>query len=183
MPVTVTTFTWANVQDALYDAVAAALPTCKVVWAISASPAAMPAKPFAVLNITTRDIAPGQPGRDEVQLTSDAAGVVKHAFHRRHTLSVNVYSNSTAGDTHAAALLSNLTHELQTDTRRAALKAAGCKAWQNGIVSDLSTMLDTRGESRAQCDLTVATLYGTTETTGWIETASLSGIEVDGEPV
>ena len=183
MPVTVTTFTWPNVQDALYDAVAAALPSCKVVWAFAASPAPMPAKPFAVLNITTREIEPGQPGRDEVQLTSDATGVVKHSFHRRHVMSVNVYSNTTAGTNHAAALLANLTRELQTDLRRAALKAAGCKAWQTGSVNDLTAMLDTRGESRAQCDVTVATLYGTTETTGWIETASLSGIEVDGEPV
>ena len=183
MPVTVTTFTWPNVQDALYDAVKAALPTCNVVWAYAASPAPMAAKPFAMLNVTTREIEPGQPGRDEVQLTSDAAGVVKHAYHRRHTVSVNVYSNSTAGDTHAAALLANLTRELQTDSRRAALKAAGCKAWQNGGINDLTAMLDTRGESRAQCDLTVATLYGTTETTGWIETASTSGIKVDGVPV
>jgi hypothetical protein len=44
-------------------------------------------------------------------------------------------------------------------------------------------MLDTRGESRAQCDLTVATLDSTTEAVGWIETVELDAIEVDGIPI
>lgn len=173
------TFTWANVQDALYDAVAAALPTCAVVWADQASPAPMPAKPFAVLNLTTRDEQQGLQGRDESEITATAGTLAYHA-HRRHHLSVNVYSNTTHGANHACALLSALSRELRKESRQIALRTAGCKAWPTSIVSDLSTMLDTRGESRAQCDVTIATLDGYTEAVGWIQTVPLTGIEVDG---
>ena len=173
------TFTWATVQDALYDAVSAALPTCNVVWADAASPAAMPAKPFAVLNLTTRDEQQGLQGRDESSVTTTAGTLAYHA-HRRHHLSVNVYSNTTHGANHACALLSALSRELRKESRQLALRTAGCKTWPTSIVSDLTTMLDTRGESRAQCDLTIATLDGYTEAVGWIQTVPLADIKVDG---
>lgn len=176
------TFTWPNVQDAIYDAAKAAMPTCNVIWAFGANPAAMPAKPFAVLNLTTRDVQQGLQGRDEVSNTT-TAGTVVYSHHRRHVVSVNVYSNSTWGTDHAVALLSALSRELRKDSRQLALRQAGCKVWPDGTVQDLTAMLDTRGESRAQCDLHVATLDGTTEAVGWIQTVDLSGIEVDGEPI
>lgn len=179
MPVT---FTWPNVQDALYDAVKAAIPAANVVWAYSANPASMPAKPFAVLNLTTRDVQPGLRGRDEVENTS-TAGTVIYSHHRRHVVSVNVYSNETYGANHAVALLSALSRELRKDSRQLALRQAGCKVWPLGQVQDLTTMLDTRGESHAQCDLHVCTLDTTTEAVGWIQTVDLTGIEVDGVPI
>lgn len=175
-------FTWPNVQDALYDAVKAAMPNCNVIWAYSANPASMPAKPFAVLNLTTRDVQQGLKGRDESGNTS-TPGTQFYAHHRRHTVSVNVYSNTTWGADHAAALLANLSRELRKDSRQLALRQAGCKVWPVGTVADLTTMLDTRGESRAQCDLTVATLDSSTEAVGWIQTVDLDGIEVDGVPI
>lgn len=177
-------FTWNNVQDALYDAVAAALPTCAVVWAFASdgTPAPMPAKPFAVLNLTTREIAPGMQGSDEVENTT-TAGTVAYAHHRRHTLSVQVYSDTCHGANHAAALLAGLSRELRKDSRTLALRQAGCKAWAAGSVQDLSALLDTRSESRALCEVTVATLDSTTEATGYISTVPLTGIQVDGNPL
>ena len=44
---------------------------------------------------------------------------------------------------------------------------------------DLSVMLDTRGEGRAQCDYALATQDTTADAIGWIETVDLSDIEVD----
>lgn len=179
-------FTWPNVYDALYDAVKAALPSCTVMWSFATSNNGaqfpMPAKPFATLNLTKREIAPGQQGSDEVQNTT-TAGTVAYSHHRRHTLSVNVYSNTAYGANHAVALLANLSRELRKDSRILALRQAGCKAWSKGPVQDLTALLDTRAESRAQCDVIVATLDSTTETTGWIETVALTGIEVDGVPI
>lgn len=177
------TFTWPNVYDALYDAAKAAMPTCTVMWSFATSNNGaqfpMPAKPFVSLNLTTREIAPGLQGSDEVQNTT-TAGTVVYAHHRRHILSVNVYSNTAYGAGHAVALLANLSHELRTDARILALRKAGCKAWPSGPVQDLTALLDTRAESRAQCELIVATLDSTAETTGWIETVDLNGIKVDG---
>lgn len=168
---------WATVQDALYDAVKAALPTCAVVWVNPVAP--MPAKPFAMLALTQRDMPQGLPGRDEVNATA-TAGTVKYSFHRRHMLSVNVYSNTTFGDGHATALLAQLSREIRKDARTAALFTAGVKLGTIGQVQDLSALLDTRAESRAQVDITIGTLDNSTEAVGWIETVDLSGIKVDG---
>jgi len=180
------TFTWPNVQDALYDAVKAALPTCTVFWEFATSNNGaqfpIPAKPFAALNFTLREVAPGLQGSDEVQSTS-TSGTVVYAHHRRHTLSVNVFSNTAYGANHATVLLGNLARELRKDSRILALRQAGCKAWPVGPVQDLTALLDTRAESRAQCDVIVATLDSSTETPGWIETVDLTGIEVDGVPI
>lgn len=180
------TFTWPDVQDALYDACKAAMPTCTVFWEFATSNNGaqfpMPAKPFVALNITTRDIAPGLQGSDETQNTT-TAGTVSFAHHRRHVLSVNVYSNTAYGAGHATVLLSALKRELRKDSRILALRQAGCKAWPQGPVQDLTALLDTRAESRAQCDVVVATLESSTEAVGWIETVDLTGIEVDGEPI
>lgn len=175
-------FTWPGVQDALYDAAKAAMPACAVIWAYSADPAAMPAKPFAVLNLTTRDTEQGQSGRDESIVTA-TPGTIAYSHHRRHGVSVNVYSDVTHGANAAAALLSALSRELRKESRQLALRTAGCKAWPDGAIRDLSAMLDTRGESRAQCDLIVATLDTTSEAVGWIETVPLTGITVDGVPI
>jgi|GEM_PF-6349487 len=179
-------YTWPNVQDALYDAVKAALPSCTVYWEFATSNNGaqfpIPAKPFAALNLTTRDIAPGQQGSDEAQITS-TAGTVAYAQHRRHILQVNVYSNSAYGANHATVLLSALKRELRKDSRILALRQAGCKAWPLGPVQDLTALLDTRAESRAQCEVVVATLESSSEVTGWIETVDLTGIEVDGVPI
>lgn len=170
---------WATVQDALYDAVKAALPSCAVVWANAASPAPMPAKPFATLNLSARDIEQGLAGRDESANTS-TAGTVRYSHHRRHTLSINVYSNVTHGNNHAVALLAQLSRELRKESRVQALFAGGCKAWFDGRINDLTQMLETRGESRAQCDVVVATLDSSTEAIGYILTAPITGIKVDG---
>lgn len=180
------TFTWPNVQDALYDAVKAALPTCTVYWEFATSNNGaqfpIPAKPFCALNMTSRDIAPGLQGSDEVQNTT-TAGTVSYSHHRRHVLSVNVYSNTAYGANHAVALLGALKRELRKDSRILALRQAGCKAWPSGPIQDLTALLDTRAESRAQCEVLVATLESSTEATGWIETVDLTGIEVDGVPI
>ena len=180
------TFTWPNVYDAIYDACKAAMPSCNVMWEFATSNNGaqfpMPAKPFVALNLIERDRAPGLQGSDEVQNTS-TAGTVAYSHHRRHVLSVNVYSNTAYGSDHACALLANLTRELRTDSRTLALRQAGCKAWVTGPMRDLTALLDTRAESRAQCEVLIATLDSTTEATGWIETVDLAGIKVDGTPI
>lgn len=180
------TFTWPNVYDAIYDACKAAMPTCNVMWSFATSnngaQAPMPAKPFVTLNFRQRELAPGLQGSDEVQNTT-TAGTVAYSHHRRHFVDVNVYSNTAYGSGHAVALLALLARELRKDSRISALRAAGCKAWPTGPINDLTALLDTRAESRAQCELIVATLDSTTESVGWIETVDLSGIKVDGESI
>lgn len=173
---------WATIQDGLYDAVKAALPSCNVAWEMpGVNP---PAKPYALLTLPTRDKAPGLAGGESVVYAATGTGghdcTATTAHHRRHICRVEVFSNSIHGDAHAASLLAGLSRELAKDARAAALKVAGCKAWMvgDGNLTDLSGLLATRAESRAQCDVTVATLDGTTESVGAIETYDVSGIVV-----
>jgi len=170
------------VQAGLFDAVKGAVGSgVNVVWAMSNPSAPMVAKPCVVLNLTARDRANGSLGQsfDERQPTTPN-GSYKYAHHRQHTLSVNVYSDITIGDNAAAAIGGAIGRYLRLESTVLALRVAGCKVWQTTQFADLSALLDTRAESRAQCDLQVVTLDTTTEAIGWVETVPLANVKVGG---
>lgn len=173
---------WQTVQDGLFDAVKGAVgSSVAVAWAMSNPSAPMPAKPCAILRLTSRDRAGGSLGQsfDDRQPTA-VNGTFVYASHRQHTLSVQVYSSTTIGDLAAGAIIGAIGRYLRLESTVLALRQAGCKLWQAAPAQDLSALLDTRAESRAQCDVTIATLDTTSEAVGWIETADLSQITVGG---
>lgn len=173
---------WATVQAGLFDAIKGAVGSGVTVgWAFAETVAPMPVKPCAILNLTSRDRAGGSLGAtfDERQPTV-VNGTFVYSRHRQHTLSVNIYSDTTYGDGHAMAIMGAVTRFLRLESTVLALRVAGCKLWQTGHERDLSALLDTRAESRAQCDFEVATLDTTTEAIGWIETVDLDDVTVGG---
>lgn len=173
---------WQTVQDGLFDAVKGAVGgSVAVAWAMSNPSAPMPAKPCAILRLTSRDRAGGSLGQsfDDRQPTA-VDGTFAYASHRQHTLSVQVFSSTTIGDLAAGAIIGAIGRHLRLESTVLALRVAGCKLWQTSPANDLSALLDTRAESRAQCDYTMATLDTTNDAIGWIETVDLDDVTVNG---
>ncbi len=152
---------------------AAALGGRTVVWANQDMP--VPAKPYGTLLVATPD-NPGRfpgAGHDEVRLSSTAPGVQTYWAHRQHTISLQVYSDDTTGDTSAPYLLGAALERLNRQSDRAGLFLAGLSVQGASQVRDLTAMLPTRPESRAQADLVVTTVSKTTEDVGRIEHVEL----------
>lgn len=175
---------WTSIQTAIGAAFdSAGIMGLNVYWAFNAYPVSLGAKPVCLLNLTSTDnYLPGVSGTmDELRATPTTASddTFLWVHQRRHVLSVNVYSNNTQLADSAFDLLGRLNRHLQKSTTQAALLAAGLRLWQTSAVRDLSVMLDTRGEGRAQCDYALATQDTTADAIGWIETVDLSDIEVD----
>jgi hypothetical protein len=171
---------WTNIQDAVRDAfVSAGITGLTVGWGPQPLANTMGAKPFAMLTLTSTDLVRSQVSgtTDELRGTS-TAGTFEWAHPRNHSLSLNVYTDGTQLTDSATDLAGRLNRHLQKTAPQAALLAAGVRLWQTSGVRDLSVMLTTRGEGRAQCDYTLATLDSTADVVGWIETANTSEIEV-----
>lgn len=150
------------------------------VWANQKMP--QPAKPYGTLQVTTPDDPGPLPGagRDEVRLAAATPGVQTYWEHRQHTLSLQVYSDDTTGSTNAPELLAKALRKLNRETERAVLFAAGISVQTAGRVRDLTGMLPTRPESRAQADLVVTTVDTQTETVGYVEQVE---VELEVEPL
>lgn len=171
---------WTNIQNALVAAVEGAVTGVTVVWAPQALTAPMVAKPFVTLHLASVDVAQGAVSgtMDELRNTADPL-VWQWVHQRRHVLSLSVYSNETQRAGSAFDILSQINRRLQLASVQAALLAAGVRLWQTSGVRDLSAMLDTRGEGRAQCDYALATQDTTADAIGNIETVDLSGVDVE----
>lgn len=174
---------WTSLQTGIKAAFdSASIAGLTVYWAPQPTTEPMPAKPCATLTLTSTDnYLPGTSGTmDELRATDSTPtdATYLHVHQRTHRLSVNVYSNNTQLADSAFDIIGRLNRHLQLSSTQAALLAAGLRLWQTSSVRDLSVMLDTRGEGRAQCDYTLATLDTTADVVGWIETADLTQIEV-----
>lgn len=164
---------WSTWQPAIFDAVKTALGSgVVVIWAYQGAEP-MPPKPFCTLNLTSRDVGQGSLGTgayDEAQPVGDVDGTWNYAHYRQHTLSLQVYSNTAIGDGHASAILAAVVRALRKEAVLQPLRVAGIKVTRAGSVQDLSALLDTRAESRASLDLTLATLDTDAEVIGTIAT-------------
>lgn len=141
-----------------------------VIWADQDAP--RPAKPFGQLQRGVGDQAAGvQAGNDEAVRSATVAGRTTHRMHRTHIVSLQVFSDDMTGSTTAADLLTAALAKLARASDRAALVAAGVTVQTVGSVRDLTAMLPTRPESRAQVDITVSTLDTLTEDAGYIDEA------------
>lgn len=175
---------WSTVQTGIFDVISGAVaglsPVPVIAWAYQAGqPAAMPPKPCILLNITDADqLRATLASADDVQPQA-TPGTQKRAAHRKHTLTVNVYSDTTIGDGCARAIAQAVDRYCQSLAARNISVAAGFQLWPNGNPArDLSSLLTTRAESRTMQEFAVGTLDSTTETTGWIQTVPLTGVKV-----
>lgn len=139
-----------------------------VFWANQDMP--RPAKPFGQLFVTAGDMSDGvQAGNDEKVIGTGAnVGTAKIRSFRKHMVSLQVFTDDTVGSSRADLLLGAALEKLNRVADRAALVAAGVRVQTVGSVRDLTALLPTRAESRAQADLTVSTLDLLTETTGYV---------------
>ena len=163
--------TWVTIQNSIATW-AKTYSGITTIWVEQNAP--QPLKPYITLNLSSRDVAQGMGvGMDERSVSSASPGVITTALHRRFTLSINCYSNSTIGDTHAAAYIQKLVTTLDGELLRLSLWRDGLKAIpQASGINDLSAMLETRAESRAQIDIDWATLDAVTENVSWIQTVT-----------
>ena len=138
-------------------------------WANQNAPMAV--KPCITL-LLTGDTPQGMgAGAENVQRQVGHPGIVKVAQHARFSLSVNAWSNDVLGDNTARRILERVQASLADPSVQTAFIVAGFKVIPNNdSVNDLSAMLETRGESRAQFDVEFSKVTARTQDRGTIET-------------
>jgi len=138
-----------------------------VFWANQDMP--RPAKPFGQIQVTVSDVPDGvAASADEKVRSTTTAGKLTSRFFRTHVISLQVFTDDTTGATRADVLLGTALQKLNLEADRAALVAAGVRVQTVGSVRDLTSLLPTRPESRAQCDVTVSTVDTLDETGNYI---------------
>lgn len=174
---------WTEIQQGIFDAFAAAIvgvsPLPVIAWQFqSGQPAVMPPKPCILLNFTKTDgLRNSLQAADEVQVQA-SAGTQKRVHHRAHSLSVNVYSDTTIGAGAARSIAGTIERTIQSDALQLLCGNAGFRLALDAAPVDLSALLTTRAESRTLLTFSVWTLDSTVETTGYIQTVPLTGVHV-----
>lgn len=143
--------------------------------------APQPQKPYLTAYLRTRDEPGGAKGAgmDETRPTA-TPGVFKYAKFRSLGVQVQCYSNAVTGDLHACAILETGIESLSLEAVKNKLRKDAKLAVKpvNSPVHDLSALLETRGESRAMCEVSFNVVSRLSENIGWIEHVSQSQIEV-----
>ncbi len=129
--------------------------------------------PFGVYTWTSIGAKPPAQGElpdDQHQASTTDAQVFRH---RRHQLSLNVYSASVVGTT-AAVYAQQARDSIELEAVRVDLEAAGLVVVPQGAVIDLTQLLPDRAESRALLEVVVYTVDTATQTVGSIATAEIT---------
>lgn len=188
---------WADMQDALYAWVAdtsglsedtfgfqspeeVGLDTPEgfgnspVIWAFQS--ATQPRLPFAMLKLSpARKVG----GLDEVNLSENDSHVGAEMIqtvrgHREVTLTLEVFSNAVVNGKTASDYIERALISLRLPTQLYSLRQAGLSlvGWDN--VVDLSVLVATAYQSRAQVDVKFYLLDTVSEATGYIETVEVT---------
>lgn len=162
------------IENALRDAIATAagayddpatFDEAKIVHANQNAP--QPREPFAVINCW---VASGRRGRDEERLDDDAPGIIQHAGNRRLTVSLNIYGPG------ALELADRIAERLMTQAiAEGNLDPAGLAILRTSDPRNLTALLETRYQERAQLDLTVGCVSNWTEDVGYITSVGIEG--------
>lgn len=165
---------WTTAENAL-QAWASARSGAPAIWANQNG--TRPPLPYVTLQITA---GPGRIGQDEIALTVDATApagqdlVMTHRGPRTITLSVNVYADPVTTGASAPARAGALADTLSLESVRDALRAAGLMVSTVGPVRDLTQLVDTAYESRAQFDVQLYARSEVSERTTFIETVDFT---------
>ena len=165
---------WPMIENAIQAAVLTGSGLPKVIWADQPYP--RPARPYGTLKrISARDSSPfdeqrfsfgaTQPVGQEIAITTIGPRTIVVSF--------NAYSDVVTGAGTAAEYCEALRSTLSLPATLDALHGAGVSLIRRGDTRDLSKLVETAFESRAQLDLTIAVTDTATQQTGHIATATL----------
>lgn len=154
-----------ELEDVLFEVVEPHLPAgVHLIWEDQSAP--RPEKPYVSLNF----LLPSQRiGHDELRGEGDQFFLVGQ---RRFVLSVNAFGESRQENEDAldaADLLEPVVQGLYSEETLSQLLAAGIASVDEGQVRDLTALLESRYESRAQVDLTFHRTVSKSETLPIIE--------------
>ncbi len=127
-----------------------------------------PANPYFSFKITN----PGGKNGDDTLQQIGSAGVLNIGGQRKMTVSFKSY-----GKTHEEAYkyMALWQASLEAPTVQQVLRAKGIAVWLNGSVVDLSQLLNTGYEGRAQLDVQFGIVSNLTDNPGYIEEVGVSG--------
>jgi len=161
--------TWTTIENALYAWSSGQL-GIPVHWANQDVPEQD--RPMATLNVRSRAIPFA--ATDEQRYTA-TKGVFDLVQRRKLILSVNVYCSDVTGDGHALARIEALQKSVGLEAVKAAFSAAGLAVVEARGPVDLTAVLTSRFESRAQMDVVFGYVTTTQEDLGYIETSDADG--------
>jgi hypothetical protein len=166
---------WTAIENALHAWLAAStgLAAANVIWSNQSNP--QPARPY----VTMKMLDLGHVGRDALTHAYDPTAVPRAELtttvdgRRELTIAVQVFSASTTGAATARALLTKAQTALSLPGVQSVLSAAGLAILNEGRITDLTELLETRWQSRASVDVQFNCVDSAQETTGFIESVDL----------
>jgi hypothetical protein len=170
------------VENALQALVARAtgIPGARVVW--EDQKADRPTKPFCTLELD----GDTSPSTSDEQVTSDAPVpapgadlVLATRVHAEFTLTVRAFTDSITGSGSARVLLRKVRNAFGLDAEIEALDLAGVAVVDRGSVQQVTAVLETKAESRAQVDVRFRVADGAEQITTWIETVGEVEVEFE----
>lgn len=166
---------WAAVEAAIATWVNAATGLF-VIWTGQNNP--RPSDDFAQLKLLDLPLPPGQPELVSSYNPAAPSGQEIEFDWRVHgdfTVSINFFSAAVIGNTAARAVATAARNSMWLESNRAALAAVAVAVVEIGTVRNLTALIDTRYEGRAQLDVRFRACDGASETTGYIATVNVTG--------
>lgn len=158
---------WTGVKSAIrgWFLPATGLADGAVIWANQTGP--RPAVPFAEINFRAGITRLG--AYDEERLDPNTAGNIIRVAQRKLTVSCHTYGPG------AIALMETAQEALDTYAARSALASGGLYVSDRGKIQDLTKLLETTFEERAQLDVVFALAAITNENVGAAAQISING--------
>lgn len=163
---------WRQVQNTLRDAFRAASGLSSVIWARQNAP--QPARPYATLQVIAGPLRLGALDEEnDVYQAGNAAGEeIEQTFkgQREFTLSCQVFADTTADAGTAYDYLSRAMSGLSLPSAQSLFVNVGLAVVSANGIQDLSALLETKWQSRAQMDVRFRIADSVVEKTGYIAT-------------
>jgi hypothetical protein len=159
-------------ENALHAWVAGAAGV-EAIWSSQNAPA--PALPYLTLRLVG-PVRLGDQLASRTNLANPAGQEIERTLteHEEWTLSVHAFASPATGASAARALLQAAALKMQLPSQRDALSASGLALVEVGDTSDLTALVGSQHESRAQMDVRLRTVDQATEKTGYIAKVGLA---------
>ena len=149
-------------EDALYAWLSGILTGASVIW--DKEDGVRPPLPFATMNIIS---GPSSAGPAEERYKSQ--DTYAYAMRKKFTLSINVHSDD------ALMRINSIVNALELPSHQSILQGAGIAVWGNSDPRDLSQLMDTEYEGRAQIDINLSFAQTIEDSPGEIRTVHVRG--------
>lgn len=164
---------WSDIEAAILAWFKASSGLSAVIWANQTAP--QPALPYATLLIRPPARLAAQDDVQEVYVGSNPAGQeveLRQKGVREISVSCQVFSAAVRGAGTAREILAKAQTGLETPSLRQALYQAGLSVVDEGAITDVSALVETKYQSRAAMDVLFYCVDEVTEKTGYIETVN-----------